>query len=88
MVVEQARSVFGERRVAAGRLVHALGNRQRSGLGGGEIVQVDFFVAVDVGAEGDVLAVGRELAAANFPFVMREPGKSSSSRSPATPMLS
>ena len=73
VVVEQARAVVREGRMAARRLVHAFGDRQRSGLAGREVVQINVFVAVDVGAEGDVLAVGRELAAANFPFVVREP---------------
>ena len=35
--------------------------------------KIDVFVAVDVGAEGDVLAVWREFAAADFPFIFREP---------------
>ena len=36
-------------------------------------MQVDVFVAVNIGAEGDVLAVGRKLAAANLPLILCEP---------------
>src|SRR6267378_3579383 len=38
-------------------------------------MQVDVFVAIDVRAECDVLAIRRKLAAANFPFIVSEPGK-------------
>src|SRR5271156_1795671 len=73
VVVEKARAVLGEGRMAAGRLVYAFWNGQGRRLVGGEIVQVDIFIAVDVGAEGDALAIGRKFAAANFPFVLGEP---------------
>src|SRR5580698_10599010 len=36
-------------------------------------MQINVFVTVNVGAEGEVLAVGRKFAAANLPFVVREP---------------
>src|SRR6202042_2918681 len=74
MHVEQARAVVRERGVAARRLVHALGDRQRQRLASRDVVEKNIFVAVDVSAEGDVLTIWRELAAANFPFIFREPG--------------
>ena len=37
-------------------------------------MKIDVFVAVDIGAEGEALAVGGEFAAADFPFVLGEPG--------------
>src|SRR5882762_5986846 len=40
---------------------------------GGEVVDVDVGVAVDVGLPQNGLAVGGELAAVDFPFVMGEP---------------
>src|SRR3984885_877304 len=73
MVVEQARAVFSEGSIATDRLIYTFGDRQDRGLPACEIVQVDIFVAIDVSAEGDVLAVGRKLAAAGFPLVFREP---------------
>src|SRR5258708_1690913 len=73
VVVEQARAVFSEGGTPARRLVHAFRDGQSGRLAGREIVQVDVFIAIDVGAEGEVLAVRRELAAADFPFVFREP---------------
>ena len=43
-------------------------------LFGDEVEQIDVFVAVDVGAEGEVLAVGGEFAAADSPFILGKPG--------------
>src|SRR5712691_11942842 len=73
VVVKQARTVFGEGGMPACGLVHALWDGQCRGLAGREIVQIDVFIAVDVGAEGDVLAVRRELSTADFPFVLGQP---------------
>ena len=82
VVVKQARAVFGEGRVPARRLVHAFWDGQYRGLSSRKIVQVDIFVAVDVGAESNVLAIRRELAAADFPFVVGEPLDLSGTRFP------
>ena len=68
VVVEQARAVLRERGVAAGRLVHAFRERQSGRLAGREVVQIDIIVAVDIGAEGEALAVGRKFAAADSPI--------------------
>ena len=68
VVVEKARAVFAERVITANRLVHALWDGQCSRFAGDNIVEVDIFIAIDVGAEGDVLAIGRKFVAANFPF--------------------
>ena len=73
MVVEQARAIASEGRLRAGQRVHAFGQRQGSGLSGSQIVQVDIGIAVDVGGPGDGLAVGRKIAAFDFPFVLGEP---------------
>src|ERR1700678_4347499 len=73
VIVEKTCAVFAECRMATGRLVYALWNRQGRRFAGGEIALVDIFIAIDVGAEGDVLAVEGEFAAANFPFVFGEP---------------
>src|SRR5580693_2527409 len=73
VVVEQTLAVFCESSMAAGRLVHSFRNRQRSGFAGREIVQVNVFISVHVRAEGNMLAVGREFATMDLPFVAREP---------------
>ena len=54
-------------------MIYAFGQRQGSGLSGSEIVDVDVGVAVDVGGPGDRFAVGRKIAAFDFPFVLGEP---------------
>src|ERR1035437_233738 len=57
----------------ARRFIHTLRDGKSRRLSRREIVQVDVFVAVNIGAEQDVLAVGREVASANFPLVLGEP---------------
>jgi len=42
-------------------------------LAGGEVVDVDIGVPVDVGFPKDGLAVGSELAAVDFPLVVGKP---------------
>ena len=73
VVVEQARAVASEGGFRAAQMVYAFGQRQGSGLSGSEIVHVDVGVAVDVGGPGNGFAVGREIAAFDFPFVLGEP---------------
>jgi len=58
----------------AHRLIHASGNGESGRFSCLQIVQVDVFVSVDVRGEYDALAVGRKLAAANFPSIFGEPG--------------
>src|SRR3954471_9192794 len=74
VIVEKAGSVGAESGVAAGGLIHAFGNRKLRQCASCDLLQVNVFVAVDVRAEGDALAIGRELVAADFPIVFGEPG--------------
>src|ERR1700722_20781913 len=74
VVVEQTLSIIGESGVASSRLVQAFRQRKRAGFSRGEVAQIDFFVAIYIGGESDVLALGRKFATANFPFVVGEPG--------------
>ena len=77
--------------MAAGRLVHALRNRERSRFAGGEIVKIDVFVAVDVSAEGDVLAVGRKfvprISHLSFVSHLISPGLKTPLSSPLVPTV-
>src|ERR1700678_4264026 len=73
VIVEKTCAVFAECRMATRRLGYAPPNRQGPLFAGGEIALVDIFIAIAVGAEGDVLAVEGEFAAANFRLVFGEP---------------
>src|SRR4029077_5475369 len=73
VVIEQSLPIRTERRGPACRLVDAFRDSKSRRLSRCQIAQIDVIVSVDIGAEGDVFAVGRELAPADFPLILREP---------------
>src|SRR5207244_12683914 len=71
--VVKSRSVGAEGSVVARRLIHSLWNRKGCRFARDKIVEVNILVAFDIGAEGDVLTVGRKVMAADFPLAFGQP---------------
>src|SRR5579872_2772685 len=73
VIVEQARAIGAERLRFSGEVVNTLCDGQFFRCAGGEIVNVDPDVPIDVRRPGDGFAVTRKISATDPPLVFGEP---------------